>query len=70
MFQFIESIKVEDQGIFLLELHQKRINQTFANFGKEGSIDLEKIFKNLNHDESTRTHPTEIFRWMKKMTMA
>ena len=51
MFQFIESIKVEDQEIFLLELHQKRINQTFANFGKEGSIDLEKIFKNLNHDE-------------------
>lgn len=51
MFQFIESIKIEDQEIFLLELHQKRVNQTFAHFGKEGSIDLEKIFKNLNHDE-------------------
>ncbi|WP_312090453.1 aminotransferase class IV [Chryseobacterium sp.] len=51
MFQFIESIKIEDQEIFLLELHQKRVNQTFAHFGKEGSIDLEKIFKNMNHDE-------------------
>ncbi|UOE38123.1 aminotransferase class IV [Chryseobacterium oryzae] len=51
MSQFIESIKIEDQEIFLLELHQKRVNQTFAHFGKEGSIDLEKIFKNLNHDE-------------------
>jgi len=51
MFQFIESIKVEDQEIFLLELHQKRVNQTFAHFGKEGSIDLAKIFKNLQHDE-------------------
>lgn len=51
MYQFIESIKVEDQKIFLLELHQQRINQTFAHFGKEGSIDLAKIFKSLEHDE-------------------
>lgn len=34
MSQFIESIKVEDQDIFLLELHQKRVNQTFAHFEK------------------------------------
>ncbi|WP_370896661.1 aminotransferase class IV [Chryseobacterium gossypii] len=51
MYQFIESIKVEDQEIFLLDLHQKRVNQTFAHFGKEGSIDLAKIYKHLEHDE-------------------
>ncbi|MCW3160795.1 aminotransferase class IV [Chryseobacterium oryctis] len=51
MSQFIESIKVEDQKIYLLDFHQKRINQTFAHFGKEGSIDLEKIYKSLEHDE-------------------
>lgn len=51
MFQFIESIKMEDQKIFLLEYHQKRVNETFRQFGKETSIDLEKIFKNLQHDE-------------------
>lgn len=51
MSRFIESIKVEDQKAFLLDLHQKRVNQTFAHFGKEGSIDLAKIFKNLEHDE-------------------
>lgn len=51
MFRFIESIKIEDQKAFLLDLHQKRVNQTFAHFGKEGSIDLAKIFKNLEHDE-------------------
>ncbi|MFP3592193.1 aminotransferase class IV [Chryseobacterium sp. SIMBA_038] len=51
MSQFIESIKVEDQEVFLLDLHQKRVNQTFAHFGKEGSIDLAKIFKHLEHDE-------------------
>lgn len=50
MFQFIESIKVEDREIFLLELHQKRVDQTFAHFGKEGSIDLSKIYKNLEND--------------------
>ncbi|MCA6067275.1 aminotransferase class IV [Chryseobacterium sp. RG1] len=51
MSQFIESIKVEDQKVFLLELHQKRINQTFSHFGKEGSIDLKKIYEKLEHDE-------------------
>jgi len=51
MFQFIESIKVEDQDVFLLDLHQKRVNQTFAHFGREGSIDLAKVFKKLNHHE-------------------
>jgi 4-amino-4-deoxychorismate lyase len=51
MFQFIESIKVEDQEIFLLEFHQKRVEQTFAHFGKEGSLDLAKIYKHLEHDE-------------------
>ncbi|WP_288377564.1 aminotransferase class IV [uncultured Chryseobacterium sp.] len=51
MSQFIESIKVEDQEVFLLDLHQKRVNQTFSHFGKEDSIDLIKIYKNLQHDE-------------------
>ena len=43
MSQFIESIKVEDQEMFLLEFHQKRVNDTFAHFGKEGSIDLARL---------------------------
>lgn len=51
MSQFIESIKIEDQEIFLLELHQKRVDDIFAHFGKEGSIDLAKIYKHLEHDE-------------------
>lgn len=51
MYQFIESIKIEDQKAFLMELHQKRVNETFAHFGKEDSIDLNKIFKDLDHDE-------------------
>ena len=51
MSQFIESIKVEDQKIFLLDLHQKRVNETFSHFGKEGSLDLGKIFQDMEHDE-------------------
>lgn len=51
MSQFIESIKVEDQKIFLLDLHQSRVNRTFEHFGKEDSLDIETIFKDLNHDE-------------------
>lgn len=51
MSQFIESIKVEDKEISLLDYHQKRVDQTFAHFGKEGSIDLAKVYKQLEHDE-------------------
>jgi 4-amino-4-deoxychorismate lyase len=51
MSQFIESIKIEDQEVFLLELHQKRVNATFAHFGMENSIDLAKIIKDLQIDE-------------------
>ena len=51
MSQFIESIKVEDAKTFLLEFHQKRMNETFEYFGKEGSLDLEKIYKNLEHND-------------------
>ncbi|CAA7388759.1 aminotransferase class IV [Chryseobacterium fistulae] len=51
MYQFIESIKVEDQEVFLLEFHQKRVNQTFSHFGREDSIDLAKIYKSLKHKE-------------------
>lgn len=51
MSQFIESIKIEDQKVFLLELHQKRVNDTFAHFGAQGSIDLSKIINDLGIDE-------------------
>ena len=51
MSQFIESIKIEDQKAFLMEYHQKRVNDTFAHFGQEKSLNLEKIFEDLKHDE-------------------
>lgn len=51
MSRFIESIKVEDQKIFLTELHQKRMNETFSHFGKECKIDIYSLFVNLENDE-------------------
>ena len=51
MSRFIESIKVEDQKIFLTELHQKRMNDTFSYFGKECKIDIKSLFLKLEHDE-------------------
>ena len=50
MSRFIESIKVEDQKIFLVELHQKRMNETFSHFGKECKIDIQSLFLKLEHD--------------------
>lgn len=51
MSRFIESIKVEDRKIFLLDLHQKRVNETFINFGTEPKLNLKKIFEDLEVDE-------------------
>ncbi len=51
MYRFIESIKVEDQKIFLVELHQQRINETFSHFGKECKIDIYSLFIRLEHEE-------------------
>ncbi len=47
MFRFIESVKVEDQKIFLMEYHQKRVNDTFKHFKKENPPDLLKISREL-----------------------
>jgi len=51
MYQFIESIKVEDQTPFLLELHQNRVDSCFAHFGEYKPIDIHKIYTELGHDE-------------------
>lgn len=48
MSRFIESIKIEDQKIFLLDLHQRRVNETFINFGAEPKLNLKKIFEDLD----------------------
>lgn len=46
MCQFIESIRVENGVIFLLEEHQRRVNGTFQCFDKqENTIKLNKIFE-------------------------
>lgn len=52
MSRFIESIKVEDQKIFLAELHQKRMMETFAHFGSACELDIQSIFVNLKHNEN------------------
>ena len=43
MCRFIESIKIENGKIFLLELHQKRVDETFVHFGKKYPLDLLEI---------------------------
>lgn len=52
MSQFIESIKIEDQKAYLLDLHQKRVDETFSHFGAEGTLDLQEIFNQLAHDDN------------------
>lgn len=51
MSRFIESIRIQEQKIHLLEYHQSRVNLTFRHFGKTGSLDLKKIIGTLSHDE-------------------
>lgn len=45
MYQFIESIKIENGNARLLPLHQQRVNQTFIHFKGKNSLDLLSIFK-------------------------
>lgn len=52
MYQFIESIKVEDQEVFLLQRHQKRMMDTFNYFGKSCQINLGDVFNGFQHDEN------------------
>lgn len=51
MSRFIESIKVEDQKAYLLDLHQERVDRTLQAHGVRESFSLEKIFKELGHAE-------------------
>ncbi len=51
MSRFIESIKVEDLQPYLLNYHQERVNQTFAQFCSGHPINLTEIFKSLNLDD-------------------
>lgn len=52
MFQFIESIRVENQKPFLVDLHQNRVNDTFRHFQKDNRIDLQNIISTLQIDEN------------------
>lgn len=53
MCQFIESIRVENGVIFLLEEHQRRVNETFQCFGKqENTIKLNKVFEKENFEKN------------------
>lgn len=47
MCRFIESIKIENRQVFLLELHQQRVDATFAHFGKENTLALRSILEHL-----------------------
>ena len=47
MYQFIESIKIKNGQTFLLNLHQQRVYQTFANFHHKCIINLHALFSSL-----------------------
>lgn len=51
MFRFIETIRVEDSQIFLLDLHQERMDRVFSHYGKENPYMLKEYFLQQNHDE-------------------
>ncbi|MFV0392658.1 MAG: aminotransferase class IV [Paludibacteraceae bacterium] len=57
MSRFIESIQVEDQKLFRINLHQKRLETTFANFGKICSMDLATMFMEMN------PHKKGLYKW-------
>lgn len=52
MYQFLESIKLENGEVFNLDLHQQRIERTFVKFTRKNGVFLEKILINLKLPET------------------
>jgi len=46
--KFIESIRLENSQVFLLELHQKRMNNVFSHYKKKNIHDLKDYLKGKN----------------------
>ena len=57
MYQFIESIKIENGQAFLLNLHQQRIYQTFASFHHKCIINLHALIS------SFQPHQKGLYKW-------
>lgn len=52
MYRFIESIKIHKKRPYLLEWHQKRMNETFHFHGKTNPLQLAEIFTEIpNQDD-------------------
>lgn len=51
MSQFIESIRVENGEIHLLEEHQKRVHNVFSYFGRSNVILIDRTIKAMNFPE-------------------
>ncbi|MDY3547757.1 aminotransferase class IV [Riemerella anatipestifer] len=47
MYQFIESICWEYGKLYLVDLHQKRVDRSFQKFNRSSSISLEKILRSV-----------------------
>lgn len=47
MSRFIESIKVQDGRIFLLDYHQRRVNATFSEYLKEKKLSLSEVIRQV-----------------------
>lgn len=47
MYQFIESIRIEDGEIYLLEEHQERIKAAFFHFGKSNYVSIRQVMRSI-----------------------
>ncbi|QCX53172.1 aminotransferase class IV [Elizabethkingia sp. JS20170427COW] len=57
MSRYIESIRIEDKKVFLLEYHQKRMDEVFRSDARENPFQLKELFQKLEVDERG------LFKW-------
>jgi len=52
--KFIETIRLENSRFFLLELHQKRINEVFYHFNKKNIYNLKDYIYEIKYDTKNK----------------
>lgn len=50
MSRFIESIRIEDEKVALLPMHQERMDNVYASLGKTNPHNLDDLFHALHHE--------------------
>ncbi len=68
MFQFIESIRIENGEVYRVDLHQERIDRTYNHFFQRDGFKLESILQQIQLNEIKRRTKLRIVYGLQNQT--